>query len=82
MYFIKRDVILLVATIMIVLAAWMYLDLLYAIGIGAAIFFGLKSIIINRQAAISKQVGKGLCAECGEKIVDDKCPNCDSVTTE
>lgn len=63
---------------MIVFAAWMYLELIYAIGIGAAIFFGLKAIIIGKQASIAKQVGKGLCAECGEKVIDDKCPNCDS----
>ena len=68
---------MLIATILIVLAAWMYLELFYAIGIGAAIFFGLKAITISKQAAISKQVGEGLCAECGESVVGGKCPNCD-----
>lgn len=63
---------------MIVLAAWMYLDLMYALGIGAAIFFGLKAISSSRQAVIEKQVGEGLCADCGERVVAGACPNCDS----
>lgn len=67
---------------MIIFAAWMYLELIYAIGIGAAIFFGLKAIAISKQASISKQVGKGLCMECGEKIIDNKCPNCDLEKTD
>ena len=78
MQFVKRDFVLLGATIMIVFAAWMYLDLMYALGIGAGIFFGLKAIATSKQAAIKKQVGEGLCAECGEKVVKGKCPNCDS----
>ena len=67
---------------MIVFAAWMYLDLMYALGIGAGIFFGLKAITISKQAAIKKQVGEGLCAECGEKVIQGKCPNCDSPKEE
>ena len=62
---------------MIVMAAWMYLDLMYALGIGVGIFFGLKAIASGKQASIKKQVGEGLCAECGEKVVKGKCPNCD-----
>ena len=76
LYFVKRDAVLLAATILIILAAWMYLDLLYAIGIGAAIFLGLKALAINRQSAISRDVGEGLCAECGERIVKGECPAC------
>lgn len=78
MYFIKRDFILLAATILFVLAAWTYLDLMYALGIGAGIFFGLKAITISKQSHIKKQVGEGLCAECGEKVVKGRCPSCDS----
>ena len=82
MKFIKRDFVLLAATVMIVMAAWMYLDLMYALGIGAGIFFGLKAITAGKQAAIKKQVGEGLCAECGEKVVKGICPNCDSSKEE
>lgn len=78
MYFVRRDAILLAATVLIVFGAWMYLDLVYAIGIGAAVFFGLKALAINRQAAALKDVGEGLCAECGEPVTGGKCGNCDS----
>jgi predicted amidophosphoribosyltransferase len=26
---------------------------------------------------IQKSIGEGICAVCGEKIVKNKCPNCD-----
>ncbi len=77
LYFVKRDAILLAATAMIVMAAMVYLAFPYALAIGAAIFFGLKSITANRKAALDRQAGEGFCAECGNQIKGGRCAVCD-----
>jgi hypothetical protein len=40
-------------------------------------YFGIKFYVVNRQRLIQKDVGEGICMDCGSKIVDKKCPNCD-----
>ncbi|ABK77846.1 hypothetical protein CENSYa_1222 [Cenarchaeum symbiosum A] len=75
MKFIRRDLILLGATGMIVTGTWLYIGP-FALGVGAGIFFAIKGIASNRQAALNKKVGEGICAECGELIKDGKCPQC------
>ena len=77
MYFVKRDILLFLAVLMISLAALIYLDFIYAVAIGALIFFGLKAITSNRRAAVEKQVGEGVCAHCGAGIAGGRCPDCD-----
>jgi prolipoprotein diacylglyceryltransferase len=49
----------------------------YAIMIATGIFFGIKIFTHRRQKFLEKTIGEGYCAECGEKIIDKKCPNCD-----
>jgi hypothetical protein len=79
LHFVKRDIVLLAATIMIVfgVAALPSMTLLHGIGIGIAIFFGIKAFVTQREKTMEKQVGEGYCAECGEKIQRGKCPHCD-----
>lgn len=79
MRFIKRDSLLLAATIMIVfgVTALPSMTLLHGIGIGVALFFGIKSFVTYREKSMRKQMGEGYCAECGEKIQSGKCPHCD-----
>lgn len=78
MRFIKRDFLLVAATIMIVLgvAALPSMTLMHGIGIGIALFFGIKTFVTYREKSMRKQVGEGYCVECGEKIQSGKCPNC------
>lgn len=49
----------------------------YAVMIAIGIFFGIKAFTHSRQKFLEKNIGGGFCAECGEKITDKKCPNCD-----
>lgn len=49
----------------------------YAMIIAALIFFGLKVFVSRRKKTILEKIGEGLCANCGEKIINKKCPNCD-----
>jgi hypothetical protein len=58
-------------------AALPSMTLLHGIGIGIAIFFGIKAVVTQREKTMEKQVGEGYRAECGEKIQPGKCPPCD-----
>ena len=53
---------------------------IYAILIATGIYFGIKVIVGRRKKAFQDEVGQGYCAVCGEKIVQKKCPNCDSIS--
>jgi len=51
----------------------------YAVLIVVAMYFGIKSYVGIRAKSIKKELGEGICVDCGSKIADQKCPNCDSV---
>lgn len=75
MRFYRRDLVLLAASVLFTMAGAMYLGV-YAIGIGAALFFGMKMIAVRRQEGVEREVGEGLCAECGQRVVGGACPDC------
>jgi hypothetical protein len=52
---------------------------IYAALIVIAMYFGIKFYVASRKKSIEKDVGEGICADCGSVIFDQKCPNCDSV---
>lgn len=49
----------------------------YALIISIGIFFGIKAFTHSRQKFLEKNIGDGFCVECGGKITDKKCLNCD-----
>jgi len=49
----------------------------YAIVISLAIYFGIRIFVGRRKKMIEKSVGEGICANCGSKIENQKCPICD-----
>ena len=51
----------------------------YAAIIVIIMYFGIKVYVAKRRQLIEKDVGEGICMECGAKITNNKCPNCDSV---
>ena len=53
------------------------LNVVWSVGISIAIYFGIKIFVGRRKKFLDKKIGEGFCAECGEKIIDKKCPNCD-----
>ena len=50
---------------------------IYAAIIGILLYFGIKVYVGRKRKMIENDVGQGLCMECGFKIINDKCPNCD-----
>lgn len=53
------------------------LPLIYSVIIAVGIYVGIKVYVGRRQAAITKDLPEGICAECGAKIAGGACPNCD-----
>ena len=75
----KRELILIVGIAFMVIGLMgVGLPMIYAIIISIAIYFGIKVYAGRKKKAILKNAPEGLCAICGEKIIDKKCPNCDS----
>lgn len=77
MNFEKRDILLIVGLILFMIGLIPFMAPVYAILIVVAIYFGVKFFVKRRQQVITREVGEGLCAECGSRIYDGACPNCD-----
>ncbi|MFZ0183665.1 MAG: hypothetical protein WBV92_06365 [Nitrosotalea sp.] len=80
MKFEKREILLIVGIlcIMIGLMALPGMNLLYATLIAILLFFAMKVFVGRRKRQILREVGQGICAICGAKITENKCPTCDS----
>ena len=79
MNFEKRDIILIVGLLLFMIGLIPFMAPIYAALIVIAIYFGIKFYVGNRRKSIEKELGEGICVDCGSKISNQKCPNCDSV---
>ncbi len=77
MIFERRDIILIVGIILVVLGITQYIRIEISALIGILLFFGIKVYVARKRRMIENDVGEGVCMECGFKIIDKKCPNCD-----
>jgi len=73
----KRDIILIVGIFLVVLGITQYIRLEVSALIGILLYFGIKVYVGRKRRMIEEDVGEGVCMECGFKIIDKKCPNCD-----
>ena len=77
MKFERRDIILIVGLLLFMIGLMPFMAPVYAAVIVILMYFGIKFYVANRQRIIRKDVGEGICMECGSRVVDKKCPNCD-----
>ena len=77
MNFERRDIILIVGLILVMLALIQYLGPAYSAIIVIGLYFGIKIYVGKKRQLIQRDVGEGICMECGSKIVNKKCTNCD-----
>ncbi len=54
-----------------------FTGLAYALIIVVIMYLGIKVYVGKRTQSIEREVGEGICMECGSKILNKKCPNCD-----
>ena len=77
MSFEKRDIILIAGILFFMIGLIPFMPPIYAMAIAIAIYIGIKVFVGRRKKFLDRKIGEGFCAECGEKIIDKKCPNCD-----
>ena len=75
--FVKRDLILVAGSFLVMLGLSGYMEDYIAVIIAIGVFFGIKTFTHSRQKFLEKHTGEGFCAQCGEQIIDKKCPKCD-----
>ena len=74
----KRDIILIVGLVLFMIGLTPFTGLVPALIIVIIMYFGIKIYVGKRAQSILKDVGQGICMECGSKIVEKKCSNCDN----
>ena len=79
MNFERRDIILIIGLILVMLALIQYLGPAYSAIIVIGLYFGIKIYVGKKRQLIQRDVGEGICMECGSKIINKKCTNCDPV---
>jgi hypothetical protein len=77
MKFERRDLILIAGLILVMLGLIQYLGPAYSAIIVIGLYFGVKIYVGKKRQLIQQDVGEGICMECGSKITNKKCPNCD-----
>ena len=78
MNFERRDIILIVGLLLVMIALIQYLGPAYSAIIVIGLYFGIKIYVGKKRQLIMCDVGDGICMECGFKIINKKCTNCDS----
>ena len=76
MKFERRDIILIAGLILVMLGISQFLGLVYSAIIAIGLYFGIKIYVAKKNQSIQEDVGEGICMECGSKIIDKKCSNC------
>ena len=77
MAFEKREIILIVGILFLMIGMMSFIAPIYAVIIAIVIYFGVRVLVGRRKKQIQKSVGEGICAVCGQRIIKNKCPNCD-----
>ena len=77
MKFERRDIILIAGLILVMLGLIQYLGPAYSAIIVIGLYFVVKIYVGKKRQLIQQDVGEGICMECGSKITNKKCPNCD-----
>lgn len=77
MPFEKREIILIVGILFLMIGMMPFIAPIYTVTIAIAIYFGVRVFVGRRKKQIQKSIGEGVCAVCGQRIIKNKCPNCD-----
>jgi len=73
----KRDIVLVSGLLLFMIGLIPFTTPVFAIIIVIVMYFGIKIYVEKRKQTIQNDVGGGICMECGSRILDEKCPNCD-----
>lgn len=77
MKFERRDVLLIAGLLLFMIGLIPFMAPVYAAIIVIIMYFGIKVYVGKKRQLIQKDVGEGICMECGSRVFSKKCPNCD-----
>lgn len=78
----KRDIILVLGLLLFMIGLVPFMPLIYAMLIVAAMGIGIKFYVTYRRKTVERDVGRGICADCGSPIHGRSCTNCNPPDTE
>ena len=78
MGFEKREIVLIIGILFLMIGMLPFIAPVYAVVISVAIYFGVRVFVGRRKKQIQKAMGEGMCAVCGQRIVNNKCQHCDT----
>ena len=78
MGFEKREIVLIIGILFLMIGMLPFIAPIYAVVISIAIYFGVRVFVGRRKKQIQKAMGEGVCAVCGQRIVNNKCQQCDA----
>jgi len=73
----RRDILLIAGLLLFMVGLLPFMAPVYAALIVMIMYFGIKVYVGKRKQSIERDVGEGICMECGAKVLNKKCPNCD-----
>jgi phosphate/sulfate permease len=73
----KREIILILGILFLMIGMMPFIAPIYAVTIAIVIYFGVRVIVGRRKKQIRESIGEGVCAVCGQRIIDKKCTICD-----
>ena len=73
----RRDIVLIVGLFLLMIGLIPFMAPVYAVIIVVGLYFEIKLYVGKKSKSIENDVGEGICMECGSKIIDARCPNCD-----
>ena len=73
----RRDIVLIVGLFLLMIGLIPFMAPVYAVIIVVGLYFGIKLYVGKKSKSIENDVGEGICMECGSKIIDARCSNCD-----
>ena len=78
MKFERRDLLLVVGLVLFMIGLIPFMAPVYAVIIVIMMYFGIKVYVGKRKQSIQKDIGEGICFECGSKLFNRQCPHCNS----
>lgn len=76
MGFERRDAILIAGLLFFMIGLMPFMGAVYAVAIVVAMYFGIKLYVARRRQTIAREVGEGVCMECGSSVSGGRCPAC------
>jgi len=74
----KREIVLIIGILFLMIGMLPFIAPVYAVVISIAVYFGVRVFVGRRKKQIQKAMGEGICAVCGQRIVNNKCLRCDT----